>query len=173
MPWNAPLAVASAVFVLFLLWKLRPSVGGSGRGSTRAAALREAKARVSAAKTDEERALALCDAGDALAGRLAGSESAIGYYLRAMRASPRDAALVTRAAKGLARRPRALESLLWRRLGAEPWTGGGEAAAKVALEELARLYGGPLRNAGRAGAMQHARALLGGSSPSLPPPPKA
>ncbi len=165
MQWNAPLAVASAVFVLFLLWKLRPRMD-SGGSSGKTVALKEAKARITAAKTDEERALALCDAGDAAAGRFRGSESAIGYYLRAMRASPRSADLVSRAAKGLARRPRALESLLWRRLGAEPWTGGGEAAAKVALDELARLYGGPLRNAARAGAMQHARELLGGGSPS-------
>jgi hypothetical protein len=160
MQWNAPLAVASAVFVLFLLWKLRPHLD-SGGGSGRTVALKEAKARVTAAKTDEERALALCDAGDAAAGRFQGSESAIGYYLRAMRASPQSAELVTRAAKGLARRPRALESLLWRRLGAEPWTGGGEAAARVALGELAKLYGGQLRNAARASAMDHARALLG------------
>jgi hypothetical protein len=135
-----------------------------GRGAGKAVALDEAKARITAAKTDEERALALCDAGDAAAARFRGSESAIGYYLRAMRASPRSAELVTRAAKGLARRPRALESLLWRRLGAEPWKDGGEAAAKVALDELARLYGGPLRNAARASAMQHARELLEGSA---------
>ena len=159
MTWNAPLVVASFVFVVFLLWKLRPALdlgGGAGKG----AAIRAAKERVAAARTEEARALALCDAGDAAAAGLAGGESAIGYYLRAMRTDPRSADLVVRAAKGLARKPRALESLLWRRLGAEPWRGGGEAAAKAALEELARLYAGPLRNAPRARAMEHARALL-------------
>jgi hypothetical protein len=160
MPWNVPLVVASAVFVLFLLWKLRPRVDGGG-AQGKASALREAKARVTAAKTDDERAVALCDAGDAAAARLTGSESAIGYYLRAMRAAPRSADLVSRAAKGLARRPRALESLLWRRLGAEPWKGGAEGAVKVALEELAKLYAGPLRNTARARALESARALLG------------
>jgi hypothetical protein len=161
MPWNVPLVVASAVFVLFLLWKLRPRMGGGG-GEGRGAALRAARARATAAKNDEERALALCDAGDAAASGLAGSESAIGYYLRAMRASPHSADLVARAARGLTRKPRALESLLWRRLGAEPWVGGGEVAAKVALQELARLYAGPLRNAARARAMENALTLLAG-----------
>jgi hypothetical protein len=163
MTWNVPLVVATFVFVAFLLWRFRPAFGGAGGGG-KGGALRAAKQRVEAAKTDEERAIALCDAGDVaasgLAGGLAGSDSAIGYYLRAMRASPHSADLIARAAKGLARRPRALESLLWRRLGAEPWKGGGEAAARAALDELARLYGGPLRNAPRARAMENARALL-------------
>jgi len=159
MTWNVPLVVATFAFVLFLLWKLRPAFGaGGGRG--KGAALRAAKQRLESAKTDEERALALCDAGDAVAAGLAGGDSAVGYYLRAMRASPASAELVARAAKGLARKPRALESLLWRRLGAEPWSGGGEAAARAALDELARLYAGPLRNAPRARAMENARALL-------------
>jgi hypothetical protein len=159
MTWNVPLVVATFVFFAFLLWKLRPSLGGAG-GRGKGAALRAAKQRVEAAKTDLDRALALCDAGDAVATGLAGGDSAVGYYLRAMRTSPQSAELVARAAKGLARKPRALESLLWRRLGAEPWSGGGEAAARAALEELARLYAGPLRNAPRARAIENARALL-------------
>jgi hypothetical protein len=160
MAWNVPLVVATVVFVVFLGWKLRPRIGGGGGGGKRGA-LREAKQRASGAKSDAERALALCDAGDAAAGGLAGSESAVGYYLRAMRLQPRSADLVVRAAKGLERRPRALESLLWRRLGAEPWKDGGEDAARAALAELARLYAGVLRNAPRARAIDNARALLG------------
>jgi hypothetical protein len=159
MTWNVPLVVATFVFVAFLLWKLRPAfVSGGGRG--KGAALRAAKGRIETAKTDEERALALCDAGDAAASGLARADSAIGYYLRAMRTSPQSPELVARAAKALARRPRALESLLWRRLGAEPWKGGGEEAARAALEELGRLYAGPLRNAPRARAMENAKALF-------------
>jgi hypothetical protein len=159
MTWNAPLVVATCVFFAFLLWRLRPALGAGG-GAGKGAALRAAKQRVEAAKGDDERAIALCDAGDAAAAGLTGSESAIGYYLRAMRTSPHSADLVARSAKGLARRPRALESLLWRRLGAEPWSGGGEAAARAALDELARLYAGPLRNPARARAMENAKALL-------------
>ncbi len=159
MTWNLPLVAATIAFFAILLWKLRPDVGPSGRGG-KAAALRTAKQRILAAKTDDERALALCDAGDVLARGFSRSESAIGYYLRAMRASPQSAELVARAATGLARRPRALESLLWRRLGAEPWKGGGEAAARAAIDELSKLYAGPLRNAPRARAMEHARAMF-------------
>jgi hypothetical protein len=159
MNWNLPLVVASAVFVAFLAWKLRPAWGAGG-GPAKRAAIRAAKQKVESAKSDAERALALCEAGDAVASGLAGGESAVGYYLRAMRTSPQSADLVARAAKGLARKPRALESLLWRRLGAEPWRGGGEAAARAALDELARLYAGPLRNAPRARAIENAKALL-------------
>src|ERR1700735_3590118 len=105
MTWNVPLVVATCVFFAFLLWRLRPAMGAAtGRG--KAGALRAAKQRVEAAKTDEERAIALCDAGDAAAAGLTGSDSAVGYYLRAMRTNPRSAELVGRAAKGLARRPR-------------------------------------------------------------------
>jgi hypothetical protein len=166
MPWNVPLVSASAIFVLFLLWKLRPQMGGAQ--GDRVKALRAAKARAVAAKSDEERAQALCEAGDLAAAGMAGSESAIGYYLRAMRASPRSAEIVTRAATGLERRPRALESLLWRRLGAEPWTGEGEAAARVALGELARLYAGPLRSAARARALENALKAIQTGRPALP-----
>ena len=161
MSWNIPLVIASAVFVLSLLWRLRPQMEDAGAARKKRGALSEAKKRLAAAKTDEERALALCDAGDAAASGLAGGESAISYYLRAMRLDPKSPELVARAAKGLARKPRALESLLWRRLGAEPWRGGGEAAAKYAVEELARLYAGPLRNSARARAMENAKVLFG------------
>jgi hypothetical protein len=158
--WHIPLVAAVAVFVAFLLWKMRPSFGERPIGGAAAHKLSDAKKRVEASKTDAERALALCDAGDACAAGLGGAESAIGYYLRAMRTNPQSADLIARAAKGLARRPRALESLLWRRLGAEPWAGAGTEAARAALGELARLYAGPLRNAPRARAMEHAASVL-------------
>ncbi len=186
MTWNAPLVVATFVFVLFLLWRFRPAFGGAfgstgGRG--KGAVLRAAKQRVEGAKTDDERAVALCDAGDAAASGLTGSDSAIGYYLRAMRPSPRPPRAPRPKARadplsrargerkrgggGLARssrRParRALRAFALVRgaLGAEPWRGGGEAAARAALDELARLYAGPLRNAPRARAMENAKALL-------------
>jgi len=98
-----------------------------------------------------------------------GAGSAIGYYLRAMRVNPRSASLIERASKGLARRPRALESLLWRRLGAERWAGGGEAAARAALRQLKVLYAGPLRNPQRARAMEFALEALPRTGMSLAP----
>ncbi len=169
MDWQLPLFCSAAVFAAFLLWKMRPSFGRQdGNAAAGRAALRAAKSRLAAAKSDEERALALCDAGDASASMLGGATSAVGYYLRAMRTDPRSEAIVLRACRGLARRPRALESLLWRRLGAEVWTGVGEASARRALRELGTLYEGALRNPAKSRAMEYALVALG--APGARPP---
>jgi hypothetical protein len=77
-----------------------------------------------------------------------------------MRANPSSSEIVERAAKGLARRPHALESLLWRRLGAEPWTGNARPAALAALRHLVGLYAGPLHHGTRARALEFALAAL-------------
>ncbi len=159
MDWHLPLVVTAGVFVLFLLYKLRPA-WPVGRKNGNLAALRDAKKRIEEAGDDSARAIALADAGDICARSVARTTSAVGYYLRAMRADPTSAALLERAALGLKSRPHALESLLWRRLGAEPWTGDRERAARAALTHLARLYHGPLRNRVRARAMDHALAAL-------------
>jgi hypothetical protein len=151
--WSIPLAVATAAFLVALVWRVRPLVGGRPRGIGRDA-IRAAHARIDAAQTDAERAEALCDAAG-----LVGTGSAKGLYLRAMRAAPASVAIVERAAVSLARRPRALEALLWRRLAAAPWTASPQATA-AALDVLARLYEGPLRNAVRANAMTNAREAL-------------
>jgi hypothetical protein len=160
--WHIPLILAAAVFLAFLLWRMRPAVFAFPSGKQRAN-LREAQARIEAAKDDAGRAVALCDAADASAAQAGGVTRAIGFYLRAMRSDPRSAEIVERAAAGLARRPRALESLLWRRLGAEAWSGDSRAAAKAALRHLAALYDGPLRNAPRARALENALGALGGA----------
>jgi hypothetical protein len=167
MGYELPLVLAAVLFAGFMVWRMRPTFGpvrGAGR-----AALRAAKARVEAAVTPAERAEALCDAGDACAMSL-GTTSAVGYYLRAMRANPTSAALLERAARGLARRPHSLESLLWRRLGAEPWSGPSRDAALVALRELAVLYEGPLRNRARARAIDYAQVALGATPRKVPEP---
>ncbi len=163
MTWNLPLVVTAGVFVLFLLVRLRPALPGGKR--VKAGALRDAKKRIEEAKDDASRALALADAGDVCAKSVGRTTGAIGYYLRAMRLNPASAALVERAAIALARRPHALESLLWRRLGAEPWTGAREDAARAALAQLVRLYDGPLKNRVRARAFENALGAL--------PPPRA
>lgn len=157
--WHVPLIIAAALFLGFILWKVRPAVF-SPQSSRNRAALREAHKRIEEAKDDAARALALCDAGDASAKQPGGVTSAIGFYLRAMRSDPLSAEIVDRAATALARRPRALESLLWRRLGAESWTGNARPAARAALKHLTALYDGPLRNAPRARALEHALAAL-------------
>lgn len=158
MTLNLPLVATAGVFVLFLLFRLRPVLPGRRAGA--GAALREAKKRIEAAKDDASRALALADAGDACARSLGRTTGAVGYYLRAMRTNPAAAELVDRAAAALAKRPHALESLLWRRLGAEPWTNDREPAARAALTQLVRLYDGPLKNRVRARAMENCLSAL-------------
>lgn len=153
--WHVPLIIAAAVFGAFMLWKVRPAAFSPSRAAARAA-LREAQKRIEMARDEPARAAALCDAGDAAASAAVGSASAIGFYLRAMRLVPTSAELVERAASGLVRRPRALEQLMWRRLGAEPWNGSARPAAKAALQHLVRLYNGPIRNAIRAKALEQA-----------------
>jgi hypothetical protein len=165
MDWQVPLVIAAILFGGFMVWRVRPAFSVTRRSGPGRAGLRDAKERIRAAKTDEERALALCDAGDACAFSLGRTTGAIGYYLRAMRTDPASADLVRRAAHGLARRPYALESLLWRRLGAEPWTGESRGAAVAALQHLAHLYDGPLRNRARGRAIVHALAAMGEVSP--------
>jgi len=154
------LVIVAALFGAFMVWRLRPSFAGARAGGPARGALREAKKRIEAAKTPGERALALCDAGDACAASLR-ANSAVAYYLRAMRTDPTSSALVERAGRALARRPHALEALLWRRLGAEPWAGASRGAAVTALRSLAHLYETQLKNRARARAIDHALSALG------------
>jgi hypothetical protein len=85
--------------------------------------------------------------------------SAKALYLRALRADPGSVLVVQRVTAGLARRPRALESLLWRQLSAAPWRDFPEAT-RASLDALRALYEGPLRNATRAKAISNARESL-------------
>ncbi len=157
--FHIPLVVAAVVFAAFMIWRLWP-VFREGQGDAEAllpdGVLREFQSRIEAAASGEEKARALCDAGDACGRKARRRGSAVGFYLRAMREAPASAEIVDRAATGLTQRPRALENLLWRRLGAEAWKGESRSAAKRATQHLARLYAGPLRNALRAKAMERA-----------------
>jgi hypothetical protein len=150
--WSVPLIVAAGAFLVVLVWRVRPLVGWAKGGPGREA-MKEAMARVEAATNDAARATALCDAADlsVTGGR--------GLYLRAVRADPRSVQVVQRAVARLSKRPRALESLLWRHLASVPWTEAREAS-RASLDALRVLYEGPLRNAVRAKAMTHARDAL-------------
>jgi hypothetical protein len=154
--WHVPLIIAAAVFGVFMLWKVRPAAFSPGRAARRAA-FRDAQKRIEEAKDDDARAAALCDA----AARATSAGRAIGLYVRAMRLKPASADFVERAAVALAHRPRSLESLLWRRLATEPWTGASSGPARAALRHLAALYAGPLHNQIRAKAIENALAALG------------
>ena len=155
----APLIVSAGAFLAVLLWRVRPLVAWRTKQRAEREAIHEALARVDAASEGTERALALCDAADLLARQVRGPGSAKGLYLRAMRSDPTSVEVIRRAVTGLARRPRALESLLWRRLATAPWKESGEATGAV-LDGLRTLYDGPLRNAIRARAFANARAAL-------------
>lgn len=152
------LALATGAFVVMLIWRVRPSLGAS-RGSGRAA-LKEAQARIESAPDEPSRALALCDAGGLMAGRVAGSASAQGLYMRAMRADPASVEVVARTVAGLAKKPRILESVLWRHLSAGPWTPASQSAMIASLDALRSLYEGRLKNAVRARALANVRDAL-------------
>jgi hypothetical protein len=148
--WSLPLVLAAAAFLVVLLWRVRPLIPGRRRGTSRED-LSQAHSRIEAATTEPERARALCDAAD-----LMKTGSAKALYLRALRADPGSVEVIHRVVAGLTRRPRALESLLWRHLGAAPWRDFPEATC-AALDSLRTLYEGPLRNATRAKAIANAR----------------
>src|SRR5258708_4643976 len=145
---------AAVLFAGFLLWKYRPTLPlprfspsrwSSRRGARNAAALegeiKEARERARAAKSARERAQALTAAADAAALLPEGLTSAMGLYLRAMRA---DATFCdpVRGVAALLRneRPELLERVLWRRLSHLPWSGETAPAVKVAAEGLVALY---------------------------------
>ena len=158
MDWHIPLVIAAVAFVGFFVWRLRPVLSSGERVGPK---LREARARIAAAKTDEERATALCDAGDLCARGVGRTRNAIAYYLRAMRAAPDSVEIVERAAAALAKRPRALEALAWRRLGSEGWEGDGRAASVAMLGALASPYGKMPKHHVRARALEQALAAMG------------
>lgn len=173
MDWQHIALVVSAVaFAAFMAFRFRPVVSGEGRAS--AVALKDAKKRVLAAKDDEARALALCDAADASV-RLGRVGAAATFYLRAMRVQPGSRDIAERAAEGLAHRPGALEKVMWRQL-ANARLPESRAAAVTALRALATSYAKRTRFHLRARAIENVLLALGEepeTRPSRrPPPPK-
>ena len=159
-----PLLISAIVFAAYLVFKSRPMLSAVGpRGRAAAKAFHDAQARLAAAPHDEARARALCDAADAAA-RLGKTSSAVGFYLRAMRADPTSREVVERAAVALARRPSALENLMWRHLGAAPWGGASREASVASLRTLAGIYAKKKRTEPRARALENAIAALEASS---------
>jgi hypothetical protein len=154
--YEVPLLISALAFTAFLVFRMRPAIGPKSR--EQAAALKEAKQRIEAAKDDAARAKALCDAADACA-RLGRLNGAVGFYLRALRADPKSKEVVERTAAGLAKRPGQLENLMWRQLGAVDWKEAKEAQA-AALHALAAIYARRPRHAHRAKAVEHALAVL-------------
>ncbi len=151
---SVPLAIAVTSFLAVLLWRVRPLVDWTSQQRASREALREAKARVDSAKDEAERARALCDAADLVATHVHTRGGALGLYLRAVRANPTSVEIVDRAVRGLAKRPRSLESLLWRQLSLVP-QGRAPDVTRASLGALRSLYEGPLRSGVRARALQN------------------
>jgi hypothetical protein len=166
--WQQLLVVGAAVlFTGFLLWKYKPSwprARRRARSATKveprdaasvAKAVEAARERARGAKTSRERAEALTEAARAAAVSSETVNSAIGFYLRAMRADPTLLDPVRGITELLRKeRPELLESVLWRRLANLSWSGETAEAAKCAAEELVGLYKRELRNRDRARAVQ-------------------
>src|SRR5258708_29810225 len=93
-------AGAAIVFVLFLVWKLRPMSDGRGPLDPR---IREVRARAAEA-TGMERAKLFCEAG-AIADEAKRPTAAFGYYLRATRADPSADEPIHGLARALSRKP--------------------------------------------------------------------
>ena len=171
--WHIPLLVSAIAFAAFMIFRFRPVISGDGRAS--AALLKEAKQRILAAKDDVARASALCDAADACV-RLGRIGAAVTFYLRALRADPSSKEIAHRAAEGLARRPPALEKVMWRHLASTRFVDSREGAV-IALRALVASYSKRPRFHARARALENVLEGLG-EQPSprpsrRPPPPSA
>lgn len=166
--WQQLLVVGAAMlFVGFLLWKYRPTwplprLRRNARGNHEirdaasvALAIKAAREKARGATSARARAEALTEAANAAAMSADALTSAMGFYLRAMRADPTFCDPV-RGISDLLRheRPELLETVLWRRLSHLAWSGETAPAAKCAAEELGSLYKRELRNRDRAKAMQ-------------------
>jgi hypothetical protein len=160
------------VFTAFLLWKYWPatgvvdpvarSFGWRRRHSPEVdAKIRAALDRARHAPTPRERAEALLSAAEAAALAPDGITSAMGFYLRAMRADATFCAPVVGIATLLAaERPELLEHVLWRRLSQLDWSREENAAARCTMEALIALYQRELRKRDRARALKKIAARL-------------
>jgi hypothetical protein len=136
--WRHALTIVALAFLLFLVGRLVPLRGRRSRGEV-AAALRAARERARLAETPRARAEALCEGAVIAAERAHRWTASAGLFLRAMRADPTWAGAVEHARRALTRRPRLLESILWRRLALLRWEGAERGAAKATAEALASL----------------------------------
>jgi hypothetical protein len=170
--WQKILVIGAAVvFSGYLLWKFRPSFPlptlPRRQRSTRPSPeqtrfdVQKEREKARTAKTPRERATSLLLAAEAASDADDGLTSAMGLYLRAMRAD----ATFCDPIRGIAallrsERPELLETVLWRRLANLPWSGETVPAAKCVAESLVSLYRRELRHRDRAKALQKLVAKL-------------
>jgi len=147
---QAALAVAAVLFLGFLLVRLWP---GRIRREALTDTVRAVRRRAHEAATPHARAEALCEAGALAVREGARWTAAAGFFLRAMNADPTWPGAVEQTVLSLRRRrPRLLEKILWRRLGALPWDDAHRAVLREAAASLSGLYARELRDKHRAAA---------------------
>jgi hypothetical protein len=158
--WQVALAVAAVLFLGFLVVRMRPS---RRRRAALNEGVRAARRRAHEATTPRARAEALCEAGALALRDGARWTAAAGFFLRAMSADPSWPGAVQQAVASLRRgRPRVLETILWRRLGALPWDAAHRAVVHEAAAALSSLYGKELHDKHRAAACAKLAADLAG-----------
>lgn len=157
--WRYALAGAAALFILFLLIKMRPV---RRHRDALSAEVQTARERARRATTPAERAEALCDAGALAVRGGRRMTAAVGFFLRAMRAEPTSARVIELTVASLAKaRPRVLEKILWRRLALLPWDDAHRAATRATAVGLRDLYRRELRDRSRAEIMRKLAQTFG------------
>jgi hypothetical protein len=144
------LAAAAILFLGYLVVRMIP---GRRRRAVLTDTVRAARQRAHEAATPHDRAAALAEAGTLAVRDGARWTAAAGFFLRAMNAEPTWTGAVQQTVEALRRRrPRMLEKILWRRLGALPWDDAHRAVLREAASALAGLYGKELHDKYRAAA---------------------
>src|SRR5438105_182938 len=148
--WREVMIGVAALFLVFLVVKMRPRLGGRSKLGE---AIKTARRRAHEAKTPREKAMALLDAAELSSGQ-ARWTAAEGFFLRAMLADPAWVDAVDRAIASLSgRRPEVLEKILWRRLSSVPWDDAHRAVLASASAGLALIYHRSIRDPARAEVM--------------------
>lgn len=156
---------ASVAFALIILWRFRPQLTSTEHDRP---VPKKLAAQLEAASAPADKAKLLYDAGSqALSALRYGS--AENYFRRALRVLPGSAELVDQIATALARRPRGLEALLWRRLSDASYSGAERQASLAAMAALIRLYDRTPKQRQRAAALRRLlRELDPASTPDEP-----
>jgi hypothetical protein len=156
---NVLLAFAAIVFALYLFWKLRPAMGVDDALELRRRADGNLAKSLEALPDDASRVVMLCDEAEKLALQVGRRRRAAILFARAMRLAPADVSVIDRAAKALAKKPRLLEALLWKRLAAAGAGGAERTAVEATLAALAAAYAKMPRRTLRQRAVQNILAV--------------
>lgn len=154
------LLVVLLLFALYLVWRfLQVRSARRRRSGPEIAAVRARAKEARNAPTPGERAALLVEAGQLAHERLADTDLAVAYYLRALRADPANVAAMESLRGTLARpgRFRRLERIYWRLLSRIPPTGPSRPTWLTVWRALGDLYARGYRSPVRARAI---RALL-------------